>query len=117
MSKAKRNINPARNISISLPQRLIEDVEDEIQRTTITRSEWIKIAIQNRFNAPQSLEDRKMFHIILELIHRSTNTDREQFLLDELWLRMYPDIGGLPPESRNGIILPPASENTSSLEA
>jgi len=117
MSKAKRNINPARNISISLPQRLIEDVEDEIQRTTITRSEWIKIAIQNRFNAPQSLEDRKMFHIIMELLHRNSNTDREQFLLDELWLRMYPEQKMLPPESRNGITLPPASENTSSLEA
>jgi len=117
MAKAKRNINPARNISISLPQRLIEDVEELIERTPVTRSEWIKIAIENRFQAPQALSDQSMFKIMLQLVHRTANTDREQFLLDEVYLRMYPEQKNLPPESRNGIKKPPREESISSPEA
>ena len=98
-----------RNISISLPQKMIDQLEAQLRGKSMKRSHWVGDAINRKLRDtdPELFADRSLHQIMLHLICRRDFSDLESVRLDELYEKMF---GPLPVGARNGLERRPVRE-------
>ncbi len=76
-----------RNISISLPQKMIDQLEAQLRGKSMKRSHWVGDAINRKLRDtdPELFADRSLHQIMLHLICRRDFSDLESVRLDELY--------------------------------
>jgi len=89
-----------RNISISLPQVVIDKLEYQLRGKSMKRSVWVCDAIELKLLEVQSsaMADRSIHQIMLHLIHRQDFSDIESLRLKDCYEKMF---GPVPPTARN----------------
>jgi len=103
-----------RNISISLPQKVIDQLSHQLRGKSMKRSVWVKDAIECKLleTAADTIADRSLHQIMLHLIHREDFSDIEAVRLSVLYEKLF---GQLPSGSRNGPDLPPLPSKSNDL--
>jgi len=89
-----------RNISISLPQVVIDKLEYQLRGKSMKRSVWVCDAIELKLLEVKSsaMADRSIHQIMLHLIHRQDFSDLESLRLMDCYEKMF---GPVPPSARN----------------
>ena len=84
-----------RNISVSLPQKLIDKLKYQLRGKSMKRSVWIKDAIEMKFSDMSSNEitEMSLHQVMLHLIHREDFTELEQIRVRDQYQIMF---GPLP---------------------
>ena len=80
-----------RNISVSLPQKLIDKLKFQLRGKSMKRSVWIKDAIEMKFAdmASNEITDMSLHQIILHLTLREDFSDLEQVRLRDLYEKLF----------------------------
>jgi len=89
-----------RNISISLPQVVIDKLEYQLRGKSMKRSVWVCDAIELKLLEVKSsaMADRSIHQIMLHLIHREDFSELESLRLMDCYEKMF---GPVPPSARN----------------
>ena len=93
-----------RNISVSLPQKLIDKLKFQLRNKPMKRSVWIKDAIEMKFNDISSNEitEMSLHQVLVHMLHREELTELEQIRVQDL----YKDLFGSLPSIKSGQVLP-----------
>jgi len=100
-----------RNISISLPQVVIDKLEYQLRGKSMKRSVWVKDAIELKLAdvSASAMDDGSLHQIMLHLIHRQDFSDLESVRLSVCYEKLF---GPLPLGSRNGPVSQPLEEKS-----
>tara|TARA_R110001592_G_scaffold318655_1_gene595882 strand:+ start:172 stop:501 length:330 start_codon:yes stop_codon:yes gene_type:complete len=84
-----------RNISVSLPQKLIDKLKFQLRGKSMKRSVWIKDAIEMKFAdvSTNEVSEMSLHQVMLHLIHREDFTELEQIRIRDQYQIMF---GPLP---------------------
>ena len=84
-----------RNISVSLPQKLIDKLKYQLRGKSMKRSVWIKDAIEMKFSdvSTNEITEMSLHQVMLHLIHREDFTDLEQVRVRDVYEKLF---GPLP---------------------
>ena len=98
-----------RNISVSLPQKLIDKLKYQLRGKSMKRSVWIKDAIEMKFAdvATNEITGMSLHQVMLHLINRDDFTDLEQVRLQDLYEKLFQ-------VNSSGAIVPVSQSETSS---
>ena len=89
-----------RNISVSLPQKLIDKLKFQLRGKSMKRSVWIKNAIEMKFAdvSTNEMSEMSLHQILLELIHRKDFTDLELVRVRDLYEKLYHQLSPIKSE-------------------
>jgi metal-responsive CopG/Arc/MetJ family transcriptional regulator len=89
-----------RNISVSLPQKLIDKLKYQLRGKSMKRSVWIKDAIEMKFADVSTNEifEMSLHQVMLHLIHREDFTDLEQVRVRDVYEKLFGDLPSIKSE-------------------
>lgn len=89
-----------RNISVSLPQKLIDKLQYQLRNKSMKRSVWIKDAIEMKFSdvSTNEISEMSLHQVILHLIHREDFTDLEQVRVRDVYEKLFGDLPAIKSE-------------------
>ena len=89
-----------RNISVSLPQKLIDKLKYQLRGKSMKRSVWIKDAIEMKFAdvSTNEISEMSLHQVMLHLIHREDFTDLEQVRVRDVYEKLFGDLPAIKSE-------------------
>ena len=98
-----------RNISVSLPQKLIDKLQYQLRGKSMKRSVWIKDAIEMKFSdvSTNEISGMSLHQVMVHLVNRDDLTDLEQVRLQDLYEKLFQ-------VNSSGAIVPVSQSETSS---
>jgi len=95
--RPSQRLNPVRdckNISVSLPQKMIDEIKMCLRGRHQKRSHWVKNAIQNQLNNidQDAFDDMSLLKVIYRLLQRDELSDGERVRLESFYQNSFGDL-------------------------
>ena len=93
-----RAIGNNRNISVSLPQKVIDTLAHQLRGKSMKRSVWINDAIELKLKGMESnpMTEMSLYQIFNHLINREDTTDEEHVRIGVLYEHLFGPLPFLP---------------------
>ena len=93
-----RAIGNNRNISVSLPQKVIDTLTHQLRGKSMKRSVWINDAIELKLKGMESnpMTEMSLYQIFNHLVNREDTTDEEHVRIGVLYEHLFGPLPFLP---------------------